>query len=678
LRLEAWSKAAASLGHAARLRPDHAPSHGYEATAHARLGRLGLAEAAARRAIEAAPERAAGHADLARILLAGGGAEAALAAADRALELDATLAAAQAGAGRALTALDRPAEAVEALLRALQAAPATGTSAAEGDLGPSALRAALADAHGRLCPAEEPPPLTAESAADPPTVLLLAGLQAWKRGHWEEAEARLAAGGSRAPEDPSFDFLRVEPLLRLGRTEEAADSARRVAARGGTLPLLPGAPAHARLETRRTGSWRAADFGPRAEHYARAVTALLPARPRAGAPPPDLLFVLDEDYGELTTVMLLLLGQDLAGRAVLAMPARLAARNRAALGGRVREYDDLGELRGLIDEIEPTLVLLCSAYLLGVHGLCDNAGLEQLVGDLERRGSSWGTTDPFLGLLGEGKPTDLLSIDLPEGSPAELLQRRRADEALLGRHFTHSAHLCRGAPHVYPAPDPEDRNPLDRAPSGAATGAAASAPRLSFSNPALQFEAPGDGSGRPFWLFILSRTDLDTQLLHEGEGFTDLVTNRMLDAVAAGRRALLLGPEELLQAAATRSPAREDFEFLPFCSFGDLAALVLAAECAFYWNAVSHSILLRLWNGLPVVLFDRGHLLRNLPALSARITRRTYQGVEPPYADHRAPLHLEAVTEWAAAARADASRRVPKLRAAPTPQAMIERLLGSP
>ncbi|HJP03281.1 MAG TPA: hypothetical protein QF764_16075 [Planctomycetota bacterium] len=673
LRLEAWSKAVASLGHAAALAPGHAPSLTLLARAHARLGQLPEAERAARDALAAAPARAASHADLAHILLAREHAEEALATAQRAVELDPALAGGHECVGRALLALDRPAQAVEALSRALEEEADTGALAMDDDSTPATRRALLATAQGRLAASAETAATLEDAAARAPcdpTAQLLWGVEAWKLERWEAAEAALARGAALTPEDPCFDFLRVEPLLRLSRAEEATAAQGRVVERGGALPVLPEAPAVARLEQRRRTPWQAGEWGSRAAHCARALAALMPAPARSDAPSGPLLFVLDEDYGELTTVMMLLIGQELSEQVVLAMPPRLAAQNAGALGGRTRVFADRAQLERIIEELAPGFVLLCSAHLFGVHGLLCGDDLERLVADLALRGCPWATTDPFLGLLGEREVGALLSIDLPPGSPPELRERRRADEALLAGHFRRSARLCRGVAHLYPAPDPRERSPAD------------GPPHWSFFNPALILDLPatsaddpvGDGE-HPFWLFVLSSTDLDTQTLFEGPRFVDLVAGRMLDALAAGRRALLVGPDELLDEVAKRSPAREGLEFLPFCSFENLAALVLAAECAFYWNAVSHSILLRLLNGAPVVLFDRGHLLRNIPDLGERISSRTYQGIEPPHADHRDPLLLQAVSAWSADARAEADRRLQGFRAAPSPQELLNHLL---
>jgi hypothetical protein len=106
-------------------------------------------------------------------------------------------------------------------------------------------------------------------------------------------------------------------------------------------------------------------------------------------------------------------------------------------------------------------------------------------------------------------------------------------------------------------------------------------------------------------------------------------------------------------------------------------SLVLGAEQAFYWNAVSHSLLARLHNALPITLFDHGHLIRTAPAIHDRIVRWYYQGWTPPLRSHRDPLTLDAADGWAAEFRRQAGRLLVRYRRAPSPAQMIANLMES-
>jgi hypothetical protein len=122
-------------------------------------------------------------------------------------------------------------------------------------------------------------------------------------------------------------------------------------------------------------------------------------------------------------------------------------------------------------------------------------------------------------------------------------------------------------------------------------------------------------------------------------------------------------------------PTAEGIDILSHCPFPRFMALLLSAEQVFYWNAVSHSLLMRLFNQLPIVLFDRGHLMRTAPAIYDRIVAWYYQGWAPPVRDHRVSLTRETVAAWTAEYRPRAAGLVERYRRAPSPEGMLAELL---
>jgi hypothetical protein len=76
-----------------------------------------------------------------------------------------------------------------------------------------------------------------------------------------------------------------------------------------------------------------------------------------------------------------------------------------------------------------------------------------------------------------------------------------------------------------------------------------------------------------------------------------------------------------------------------------------------------------------VVVFDRGHLVRNVRAMYGRVVGWYYQGFEPPFFDHRTPLTLEALSAQAEVFREAAARMGEGFRRAPTPARLIEEIL---
>jgi hypothetical protein len=151
----------------------------------------------------------------------------------------------------------------------------------------------------------------------------------------------------------------------------------------------------------------------------------------------------------------------------------------------------------------------------------------------------------------------------------------------------------------------------------------------------------------------------------------------LLETAAAGRRAILVGPELLVDALVQRIPTAEGIDILTFCRFQEFTSLLLSAEVAFYWNVVSHSILLRLFSGRPVVLFDRGHLVRNVSVIEDRIVRWYYQGLAPTYQDDRQVLTETTVARWVEEQQRVNTQRIDRYRAAPSPDAMVSHIMAA-
>lgn len=510
--------------------------------------------------------------------------------------------------------------------------------------------------------------------------LLRRAIHLIKHERWADAVRTLDAAPPLVPAHDVLRFLSVDPLVRLGRHAEALAAYHRAAAFGNERPPLPGGPPARELERRRAAFWSPSHLSPRVfviDRWLGALAAATPGtEPAAG---PDLLFVLDADYGELTTLMYLILGRPLYPRSALLLPDRLFKQNPDALPGRTYRYASVDDILEVAARLSPKAVFLCAGYLMPVHGLVSVDELHRLVTTLRVRGSRVVTADPFLGVLSHRNPRDLVAIDIPEQVDDEsfrrrLVQLKEREEERLWTCFAGAERVLRQTHHVYPAYC--DVPQRDRAPTDARN--------VSFFNdrllcPDLVTPPPhldASGPGRPHWLFILSRTDYEAQLLHQKPTvFVDIVIDKLLDALVAGRRPILIGPTELVQALGHRLPTAEGIDTLTYCPFTQFMSLLLSAEYAFYWNVLSHSLLIRLFNRLPTIVFDRGHLVRNVPAMYDRVVRWYYQGREPEFFDHRRSLTREAVAAAAQPYRRHADEILERFRRAPTPEAMVEAVL---
>lgn len=394
------------------------------------------------------------------------------------------------------------------------------------------------------------------------------------------------------------------------------------------------------------------------------------------------LFVLDNDYGELTTVMYLILGQACFRSTRVLVSPRLYPTNHDALPGRVAQWNNEQDVANAIDTLRPRLVVFASGYLMKVHALLDAEALARLCELARGQGAVVATADPFLGLVPPGEAEDLrklISIDIPAKADAMLLTARRMGNTILHRSLSGAERVLRAYPHLYPtytdmegllATDTDSRN-------------------VSFFNekllvpPRLLSVSPNAGGGpletdgRLHWVFIISQADNTTQSIFEGPAqFARIVATRLAEAAELGRHAIFLGPTDLSNLVRSALQSHERIHLLPFCSFRSAMALLLTAEYCFYWNVVSHSILMQLWNGRPVILFDRGHLARAMPTIYERVIAWYYQGYEPPYVDQKSPLSLAAL-ERAVAPQADRrTELMARYRRAPSPADLMQSLLS--
>jgi hypothetical protein len=385
-----------------------------------------------------------------------------------------------------------------------------------------------------------------------------------------------------------------------------------------------------------------------------------------------VLFILDNDFGELTTVLYLLLGQGCFRGARLLVPPRLYEKNRDALPGQLGLWTTEQDLLDTISSLRPRVLVLASAYLLPVHGLLSVDALGRVLEAARRERAVVVTADPFLGLIsqwaGQGLER-LISIDIPASADARLLAAKRGADALLHRELTAVEKLLRPLPHLYPShPD-----------LAALTPAVTDGRNAGFFNPALllpsELSAPAESD--PHWMFVLSLVDFQTQVMFHGPvRFAGMVRRWLLRTAELGRRAILLGPDALCQLLEPLLPKSERIQLLRFCAFRRALSLLLTAEHCFYWNVVSHTILMQLANGQPPILLDRGHLVRAVPEIYPRVIAWYYQGWAPPYLGEEAELSPALLAELKSSHSCPRAELLQRLRRAPAPGELLRSWLA--
>ena len=667
LKLARLEEAAGMAQRAIRIAPSATDSHDVFGIALLQMNRWEEAVLAYRRAIAVDPRRYDLYDRLGMALWRLERWDEVVAAYQSALQLSAEQYSAHQRLGIALLQLGRWEEAAVAFRRAIELArksPAAASDIAGMQMSLDTAVTQLEAARSGKRVAPPPHPGTAKHVDR--------GVELLTLQRWDEAAAELAKGSALSPGLGALHFLQVDPLARLGRFEEAVEAHHRAIAAGGDMPGLPASPAAARFAQRQSTFWSQENLGSHVFAIERWLEQLS-AVPSRVPPGPTLLFVLDNDFGELTTVKYFLLGQELAARSTLLLPERLYAHNADSLPGRTHRYATVDDVLQAADRERPEIVFLCSAYLLREHLGFTAQELERLVDELRARGCRVVTADPYLGLLSKQDPRSVLRIEVPASHPVwtaeQLTKAKRAAEERMWEAFTESERILRDTWHLYPAYcDVAEDDVADT-----------DARNIAFFNERLLLPpTPADPPTRPHWLFILGGPDCDMQALLHGDDFVDVAACKLVETLAAGRHPILIAPKEFIDKLLLRMPTAEGIDILPYCPFLRYMSLLLSAEQVFYWNAVSHSLLIRLFNQLPIVQFDRGHLVRIAPAIYDRIVGWYYQGWEPPFRDHRELLSLNTVDEWSADYRRQSARLVERFRRAPSPDEMVADLLHRP
>jgi hypothetical protein len=383
------------------------------------------------------------------------------------------------------------------------------------------------------------------------------------------------------------------------------------------------------------------------------------------------LFILDNDFGELTTVLYLILGQECFRNARILLSPRLYQNNRDAFPERMGLWTSERDLAEAIETLQPAIVVFASAYLMPVHDLLTADAIERLCTLARRHNAAVVTADPFLGLLTQwaGRLEQLISIDIPDNADESLRTVKRSADRMLHERLAEVERVLREVPHLYPS-----HTDMEGIETFRADGR-----NLSFFNdalllpPHLDEAKPGDA---PHWMFVISEADYSTQFMSLGNaGFARVVANLLVQSVRLGRHAIFVGPTVLLELVRHQLAPDPRIHLVRYCSFRRFLSLLLSAEYTFYWNVVSHSILMQLWNGRPVLLFNRGHLARAVRPIYERVIAWYYQGWEPPYLDHDAELSL-ATLEQAVAGHAERRGQImERFRRAPSPAGVLGSLL---
>lgn len=410
---------------------------------------------------------------------------------------------------------------------------------------------------------------------------------------------------------------------------------------------------------------------------------------------PRLMFLLNNDYGELGLAMFFLQGRDLVNLSTVLLPPRLFATNQHTLPCTTYKYNSLEDVIEVVDAEQPDIFFLFSGYILPNHDLLSLAGMADLVKLLRERDIIVSTSDPFFGIFSRMGPANingpeslqLFETDLIPDLTWEYRINATCGNLRILEQFAIASHILKDTIHLYYCcPDPQDEPE-----AGAPYVLEGPERTATFFNPCLieddkptspsaagTQELSGAGAQeKPHWLYILGEVDYDLQIhLYPEAEFFNILERHLRETLAQGRRFILLAPSECVAKLRSRVPISARKDLLNFCAYETFTSLMLDAEYVFYWNLASYSTFLRVVNQRPMFMFDGGHLVRHVKPMVERMGYFYYQSWTPPFLDPHAPLSVDVLSGLAEEYRRDTDRIVSNLKALPSPDQVIEDILA--
>ena len=183
---------------------------------------------------------------------------------------------------------------------------------------------------------------------------------------------------------------------------------------------------------------------------------------------------------------------------------------------------------------------------------------------------------------------------------------------------------------------------------------------------------------RPRWLFVLARFDLEFQEKKHGkQEFDEMVVSKLRQTLDNGRHPTMIGPAAFIAEVSRYFAGESGVSLLPVCAFAEFEQRLLDAEIVFYWQIFSTSTFLRLFNGLPVFFFDRGHAARLFEPLHEAGLRSYYIVDSPIYLDIEEPLSASMLTEMSGHFRQSADAICRLLANSPSPAEMVTAVMDA-
>lgn len=391
-----------------------------------------------------------------------------------------------------------------------------------------------------------------------------------------------------------------------------------------------------------------------------------------------LLFVIDNDFGALGLALYFLHRQPVATNATILMPEWLYQKQAKYLPVQSQPYSSYQDILDIAEVKAPDIVFLFSGYLLASVKLrtvlTDIREFENFLTNIRKHNCQLVTTDPYLGTFQffNQFPKQNNKLAKLTGGLSELIRAKILLKAIRRISF-----LLQDIKHLHAVPSPNAVwNKLDNI-SFYNKHYLRSKNELAHLSASLSANV-SDDERLPKWLFVLARFDLDYQIEKYGrETFYGLVVEKLTQAQANEREAILIAPQELVDALAEKFQDQDRITLLAECAFDEFEKHLLTAEAVFYWQVFSTSTFLRLLHGLPVFCFDLGHSASLSQMFHETCLKHYYLGKSPVMLDITEPLEQRHLTEFNQEFVSMASYLNSKFSASSSPHDIIEAILNN-
>ncbi len=333
----------------------------------------------------------------------------------------------------------------------------------------------------------------------------------------------------------------------------------------------------------------------------------------------SLLVIVSRDYGELGSALYFLSGLESEMNVTLLVPNQMMASIDSSDGRKIVGYDSLADIVEVLDETQPSAVLMFSAYLMMIGEKLSIIRLWRLLKLIRARGIPMATSDPFAGMLRSPMSISLSAIMAAGKTGLAKVISKGFAQLIQLRLFLISISL-KSIIHLYPVPIAKKHMPVGHR-------------YLSFfsgDSSDLSVSQSSSDNEEKTWIFILSDVDYKLQMNNSNGMFIFFFLERIREVISLEKNPVIIGPKGMIKRLTELGLSDPDVEMFSRIPFNQYIDVLVNAEFAFFWNYFSFSIVNRVLKQRPVFFFDEGHVIKYLARKRSVSMDIFYCGWTPP------------------------------------------------